>query len=98
MQNSFNNNFAAIFGDVIRVASNSQKIIEDCTVRNERRIYNDEPAFADRAEWMDSHQIAEERRKPVNIATVCNHDEECLRRIAAAGGCTCEQHEVEGAP
>ena len=93
MPNQFNNNFAAIFGDVIRVASNSQKIIEECTVYTERRIYNDEPAFADRAAWMDSHQIAEERRKPINIATVCNHDEECLRRIAAAGCCTCEQQE-----
>ena len=94
MQNSFNNNFAAIFGDVIRVANNSQKIIEDCTVYPERRIYNDEPAFADRAEWLDSHQIAEERRKPINIATVSNHDEECLRRIAAAGCCTCMPEEA----
>lgn len=98
MQSHLNNNFAAIFGDVIRVANNSQKIIEDATVYTERRIYNDEPAFADRAEWMDSHQIAEERRKPINIVNECNHDEECLRRIAAAGGCTCEQQEVESAP
>ena len=90
---SFNNSFAHIFGDVIRVANNSQKIIEDCTVRNERRIYDDEAAFADRAEWMDSHQIAEERRKPRNIINECNHDEECLRRIAAAGCCTCMPEE-----
>ena len=94
MQNSFNNNFAAIFGDVIRFANNSQKIIEDATIYPERRIYNDEPAFADRAAWMDSHQIAEERRKPINIATVSNHDEECLRRIAAAGCCTCMPEEA----
>ena len=39
--------------------------------------------------------LKEERRKPVNIATVNNHDAECLHRIAAARGCTCEQQEVE---
>ena len=91
MPNQFNNSFASIFGDVIRVANNSQKIIEDCTVRNERRIYDDEFAFADRAAWMDSHQIAEERRKPHNIINECNHDADCL--VFAAGQCTCEQQE-----
>lgn len=45
-----------------------------------------------------SSVLVEERRKPVNIATVCNHDAECLRRIVAAGQCTCEQQEVEAAP
>lgn len=45
--------------------------------------------------------IRNERRKPVNIATVNNHDAECLRRIAAAGLCTCgrlpTEEEVEAA-
>ena len=65
MQSKLNNSFASIFGDVIRVANNSQQIIADCTThpeyvainkpiadawiehQSERRIYNDEPAFAD---------------------------------------------------
>lgn len=38
--------------------------------------------------------LKEERRKPINIATVNNHDAECLRRIVAAGSCTCEQQPV----
>lgn len=42
--------------------------------------------------------LVEERRRPVNIATVCNHNTECLRRIAAAGICTCSDQEVEAAP
>lgn len=43
--------------------------------------------------------LKEERRKPVNITTICNHAAECLRRIIAAGYCTCgEQQEVEAAP
>ena len=55
----------------------------------ERRIYCDEFAFADRASWLDAHQITEDRRKPINIATVNNHSAECLSLIVAAGECTC---------
>ena len=39
--------------------------------------------------------VLEERRKPVNIATINNHSTECLRRIEAAGYCTCGQQEEE---
>ena len=55
----------------------------------ERRIYCDEHAFADRATWLDAHQIKEDRRKPRNIVTENNHSKECLKLIAASGMCTC---------
>ena len=44
---------------------------------SERRIYEDEHAFADRAAWLDAHQIKEDRRKPRNIINECNSQDGC---------------------
>lgn len=87
MYKPLNNAFAEIFGDVIKTAANSQQIIKDCTTYPERREV-----------IAPSSVLVEERRRPVNIATVSNHDAECLRRIIAAGQCTCSDQEVEAAP
>lgn len=107
MYKPLNNAFAEIFGDVINFAANSQQIIKDCTVERreiiapssvlkvERRLYDDEFAFADRATWLDAHQITQDRRKPRNIVNEANHSDECLSLIRASGECCCEQQGAE---
>ena len=66
----------------------NSKLIE----KNDRRIYDDEHAFADRASWLDAHQIKEDRRKPRNLV-----NEDLLEKLCGicllAGGCNCEQQE-----
>ena len=86
--------FDRIFGAFQPKQERREIIAPSSVLKNERRLYDDEFAFADRASWLDYHGIPAERRKPRNIVNECNHDEECLRRIAAAGCCTCEQQEV----
>lgn len=53
----------------------------------------------DRREYdAPSSILKEERRKQGNIAANNNHSDECMRRVAAAGECTCEQQEDEVQP
>lgn len=56
--------------------------------KNDRRIYDDEAAFVDRASWLDAHQIKEDRRKPRNIINENNHE-------PPHDGCCCNQAEEE---
>jgi len=49
----------------------------------ERRLYEDEFAYADRAAWLEHHGIKTDRRKPRNIITENNRPD----------GCCCNQAE-----
>ena len=80
MNQSFNNNFAAIFGDVIRFASNSQQIIEDCTVYKDRRSTDNMRRIIENADIEYERRITEDRRM---------HGPECV-----AGMCCCNQEDV----
>ena len=42
----------------------------------ERRIYDDESAYADYAEWLDAHGLTQDRRRK-NIITECNSQDGC---------------------
>lgn len=84
--------------DVLSSRDLALKMMNYNTMVFDRIFHTSRPDQDRRTIDAPSSVLKEDRRKPVNIATVCNHDAECLRRIIAAGFCTCSDQEVEATP